>query len=180
MKPNLMLGPDYFSERSCTFELEPLQAHTADTYIALFRDVSTMQHIGAPLASDTAKQNAKRAIALSNQAASVQCFLHIMALPEEQPAGIFSLYVPPQCNAIEIGIMLFNEYHRSGLAAAVIKNVCIKLLKRYSDFSVMCKIDAENQAAINRAISLGFYRTDIKNLYQLDKHIFEQLQWGDK
>ncbi|HEY9042113.1 MAG TPA: GNAT family N-acetyltransferase [Rheinheimera sp.] len=175
-----MLNPKDFIAETELFRLSVLMLPTAETYIELFSNKQTMANIGAPLKAEAAYQSAMQAIKVSNRTITEQLFLHISALPTDERAGVFSLYISPAQDCVEIGIMLFDKYHNCGLAKAVIKNVCIKLLKRYSGLPVVCKINAENKAAVNRAISLGFYKTELEHTYMLNKHTLCQSSWGNK
>lgn len=165
-----MLIPTEFVENAAGFRLSVLQPSDVDTFVSLFTDAEIMKHIGQPLHIDAAVTDAINASKLSNRSTTHQLYLRI-ASADGRPAGVFSVVANKDCTLFEIGIMLLPCFQRTGLTALVVKNVCVKLLNRYSGCQIFCQVKSDNEAAKRRALKLGFIATEIKTRYVLDSHI---------
>ncbi len=166
-----MLIPTEFVESSADFQLSILQPSDVDIFVSLFTDADVMKHVGQPLKIEDAVTDAITASAVSKRPRTRQLYLRIASAPG-CPAGVLSVEANKDCTVFEIGIMLLPCFQRTGLTALVVKNVCVKLLNRYSGCRICCQVKANNEAAKRRALKLGFVETEIENEYVLDRDIF--------
>lgn len=166
-----MLIPTEFVETLADFQLSILQPSDVDTFVSLFTDTDVMKHIGQPLQMQEAVTDAIAASSVSKRPKTRQLYLRI-ASAQGCPAGVFSVEANKDCTVFEIGIMLLPCFQRTGLTALVVKNVCVKLLNRYSECLICCQVKADNEAAKRRALKLGFVETEVENEYVLDRDIF--------
>ncbi|WP_166839449.1 GNAT family N-acetyltransferase [Rheinheimera pleomorphica] len=166
----MMLIPTDFIDISADFQLSVFQLSDVDTFVQLFTTADIMKHIAHPLHIDDAVNDAVTASQVSNRVRTRQLYLRI-ASADGLPAGLLSVIANKECSSFEIGIMLLPLFQSTGLSAAVVKSVCVKLLTRYSGCRICCEINGDNAAARRRALKLGFIATEIKNRYVLDQYI---------
>lgn len=152
----------------------PLNEEHGNFYTQIYRDDKLMKHIATPLSADKADQSFICALKLTAAVPAKRLFLVI----HEPQAGVYVgllgvSTVPSQPNCVEVGIMLMQQFHRSGVAQSALAALCIKVFSLLPCVTIIGRIDPLNAAAKKLVAKLGFVYCNKTGCYNLFAGTFQ-------
>ncbi|MEH8019144.1 GNAT family N-acetyltransferase [Rheinheimera muenzenbergensis] len=152
----------------------PLSEEHGNFYTQIYRDGKLMKHIATPLSQDKAHQSFILALKLTAAVPAKRLFLVIQAPQVGGYAGLLCVStVPSQPNCVEVGIMLMQQFHRSGLAQTALATLCHKVFSLIPSVTIIGRIDPHNAAAKKLVAKLGFVYCNKIGCYNLFAGTFQ-------
>ena len=150
------------------FNVIPLSIEHLSLYSELYCDSKTMQHIASPLTQFSVINSFESALKFNSATSPKRLFLVIFDIRKKSYAGLLGVSaVKSASTEIEVGIMLLQQFHRSGLALDALASLCSRVFYLIPNITIIGKIDPCNAAAKKLVEKLGFVYCSRSSNYKL-------------
>jgi len=137
--------------------LRPLQEGDEALYYSLYTDPETMRFIAPPLSAEQASSRFRKIVARQREPSIDGRYLAMIEKATRQPIGICGTsHLDAQAQRLEVGMVLLREGRNRGVAKEVLAALMKRIFAASSIDEIEVKFSAENRAAEQLVISLGF------------------------
>ena len=155
-------------------QVSPLQQQHITLYEQLYCDEKLMAHIATPLNTEQAYRSFVSALKLNAAMPAKRLFLVINAPDVDICQGLLGVSaVMSKPNCVEVGIMLLQPFHRSGMAQKALAGLCATVFSLLPNVTIIGKIDPQNTAAKKLVAKLGFVYCSATGCYNLQTGSFQ-------
>ena len=164
----LLPNASFFTFSYAYFNVIPLSTEHLSLYSELYCDSKTMQHVALPLTQSSVRKSFESALKYNSAIAPKRLFLVIFDNRKKSNAGLLGVSaVESTSSEVEVGIMLLQQFHRSGLALDALVSLCSAVFHLIPNTTIIGKINPFNASAKKLVEKVGFVYCSRSSNYKL-------------